>query len=164
MGQVLSANFSEQGHLCGLVQDADPEPHAVTISLQQRAAFIDLESTCTCPYSLQCKHAAAVALYALRYGLVEGGAPPEISPVQGTLFGTADREQAAKLAFPTVAPVPALIPLSPEIVGWLNDLQTAVSGGRAVNPDAKILVFYVIAVRPHASIGEGRARVYPGFG
>jgi len=142
-GQVIEAWFDDTGKLCGLVQGSESLPYDVEISFTRRAGFVDMESSCTCPYSFQCKHAVAVALYALKHSL----AVFDIAPSDGA--GTHEPEATPQVQFrlPSAAPVPAEIPLTAEVSLWLDSLSKASAPDNGPGEESGICIFYVLSRR-----------------
>ncbi|MDR3692321.1 MAG: DEAD/DEAH box helicase [Fimbriimonas sp.] len=115
------------------------ETYEVKIEVVPTGRGIYLESKCSCPYQNQCKHAVAVAYYALEHDFVveDVQLPDDVAP-------------------PVVAPAAVLLdevemPLPHEVSDWLERMAI-----RTVDPDefdvtAKSRLFYVLRTKATAN-------------
>lgn len=147
-GQVEEAWWDPTGKLCGIVQGSEAEPYEVGISFTSRAGFVDLDSTCTCPYSFQCKHAVALALYALKHEIGF-----EDKQGDGNSVGTAQGDLGnLKLWSPPAAQDLPEIPLTTDIKAWLDSLSRAAVNDKEAGGVAGVRVFYVLRARTIAGV------------
>jgi superfamily II DNA or RNA helicase len=134
---VLDAWYSVDGDLCGKVRSSSGGSYRVVISPVRRAQFIELESECSCPYFSQCKHAAALALYALNHDVrVESTTmKPEVA--------------IEKLpVIPEVALVPTELPLPAELKSWLGSIEGATKPKEQVDLSRAAKVYYELSCKP----------------
>jgi len=136
-GQVIDAWIDADGDLCGRVQGSEPEPYEVTIQFVRRSGFIELDSGCTCPFSLQCKHGAALAFYALKHELKVALSDRDESQDD-------ERETNVEFRLPKAPPVSSDIPLPKELTDWLRSIEIASRTGDELDPSVNARVFYVL--------------------
>ena len=137
---VLDAWYSVDGDLCGKVRSSSGGSYRVVISPVARAQFVELESECSCPYFSQCKHAAALALYALNHDIrVEAAvAKPEVTLEK-------------VIVLPEVPAAPTELPLPTELKSWLGGIEGASKPQNPFDPSKGVIVFYELSTKATAS-------------
>lgn len=121
--RVRTASIDEHaGVLEGEVQGTDSRPYSVRIILYKGGSGIRNEA-CTCPMGGYCKHSAALALHAIRTGILSDA--PDLTLSTSHIAATEEAFTAPQIkdSVPNLAP-----PLS----NWLSDLSNALS-----EPDLK---------------------------
>lgn len=132
---VVRAWGDSNGTLYGVVRGSFSESYEVEIEVVQTGRGIYLESKCTCPYNAQCKHAVALAQYALDHALEIIEAPEE--PAEPYLEVVTD-VKADSLE----------IPLPHEVADWLDRIASATVDPEEFDPLAKARLFYVLNTKP----------------
>jgi len=87
-GRVLATHYEPgkgEGALIGKVKGSAPSPYVAGVRLIGRGSRIELDSYCTCPVEVDCKHVAATALYVMRGGMANPAV--EIAPPAGPQLG-----------------------------------------------------------------------------
>ena len=151
---VLEVEVSSDGrHIGAIVQGSRQEPYRQKIKLTPKQRGIKIESTCTCPMRLNCKHVAAALLELLfRFEMEnETGAPGDLNDHGDTAVGTGpmllpavvDRNLPAPAA--SVPPAPSNS-MSPDVLAWLTRLASATApvvpaAPAPANPNLRYLVF-----------------------
>jgi superfamily II DNA or RNA helicase len=141
--QVLDAWYDEFGDLIGRVRGTRPLPYEVNISFEPRRNYTKLTSDCSCPYGDQCKHGAAVALYALANDL----RTEEVEDDEVAL-------EDVPIVLPTVPPVSLEITVPQDIRDWINHVNGAIADIHKIDPTAKARVFYRLQNQPIAGGAE----------
>ena len=81
-GRVLRMHYEPgdgEGALIGMVKGSAVDPYAAGVRIVQDGARVKLDSYCTCPMEMACKHVAATVLRAMRgesQRLLASAAPP----------------------------------------------------------------------------------------
>ena len=81
-GHVLGTHYEAgdgEGALIGMVEGSVRDPYAAGVRIESRGQRVKLDSYCTCPLQVQCKHVAATVLYVLR-GQTAGKLPRDVAP------------------------------------------------------------------------------------
>ncbi|MEO7432274.1 MAG: hypothetical protein ABIR62_09640, partial [Dokdonella sp.] len=87
-GRVLATHYEPgkgEGALIGKVKGTAPSPYVAGMRLISRGKRIELDSYCTCPVEVDCKHVAATALFVMRGGMANPAL--EIAPPAGPQLG-----------------------------------------------------------------------------
>ncbi len=113
-GRVLVLNKVDENEIKGIVAGTDSQPYVVQLTVDR--ARSQVITSCDCPYGEQCKHGAAVALFALQDGLLNESEAQE-------------KDEA---------------PLPYEIASWLESIKQKHEGPLEVPEEAKQRVVYVL--------------------
>lgn len=135
--RVIAALFDENGDLQGMVRGSEGQTYRVLIEFQKRTKFTKLESSCSCPYATQCKHGAALALFALGREFRQADHKGE------TPKGNSEHSKF-ELALEAMATTPSsvAVEIPYEVKNWLRHLEQANADDNATDPSAKQQISY----------------------
>lgn len=142
-GMVRRAWAYEDGDISGLVDGSDDEPYEVDLVINPARRTKKLTSICTCPYEDQCKHAVALALYALSNEL-----PIRDRDDNYDDFEEGGEESVPELVIPVAPPVSLDIPVPREVYDWLRQVEKAAEIPSVTDPSAKDRLFYLLKLEP----------------
>ena len=121
--------------ITGRVRGSEPKPYRQVITLKAGTRGTAIHGVCSCPMTINCKHVAAVLIEALQS--VRAGAPEQ-----------EDKRRPL---------------LSPRLLGWLADLESAAAGEEEDDypADIKNRLIYVLDIETAARGGAARATISP---
>lgn len=165
-GKVIDAGIDGRGRIWGKVHGSEWEPYRVCLTCYRKGDGIEISSECTCPYETQCKHGAAVALFAVERGVRKlREEDMELFVFDDDLYDEddeyedeyeeADPEPAPPREFVLPSPAPAVnldVPMPTDLRDWLKGVEAAMADDRAPDPEAKLRLFY--RLRLNAMAGE----------
>ena len=128
--------------ITGRVRGSEPKPYRQVITLKAGARGTAIHGVCSCPMTINCKHVAAVLIEALQSARVGENTSKSDAPEQD------DKRRSL---------------LSPGLMGWLDDLESAAAGeGEDDYPaDVKHRLIYVLDVETASTGGAARATISP---
>ena len=127
--------------ITGRVRGSDPKPYRQVITLKAGTRGTAIHGVCSCPMTINCKHVAAVLIEALKS--VRGETTSE--------SGAPEQEDKRR-------PL-----LSPRLLGWLADLESAAADEEEDDypADIKNRLIYVLEAQTASKASAGRATISP---
>ncbi len=141
-GKVIDAWYDNCGVLYGKVRGTGSRPYEVEIGFIPRARFTKLDSECTCPYGEQCKHAAALALYALTHELRTEESEERFDDYAGEQESVQETATHKSLSIPKAPEVSLDLPVPRDVKEWLHHVRGSLVDPHDSDPSSKYRIFY----------------------